>query len=287
MAASILIGGATGTNGRAVIDVLTEQGVSVRALVRSKAAATGLAGPYVELCEGDYGNRESLIAALSGVEVAYFISAVHKDYPIWFENFLETCKHSAVKRIVKFSGMGATEGVPSEILRTHARTDQVLKSSGMAYTILRPNSFYQNMFMFEQSIKAQGAIYLNMGDARQSLVDVRDIAQVGAIVLTRDGHENKIYDLSGPEAMTFQEVAAKLSQASGKTIQYVPISNEAVEQGMISTGMPEWDAHLLAEIFSYFASGQAADIHDTIQQVTGKAPRTFDQFANDFAAAFN
>ena len=172
MAAEILIGGATGTNGKEIVKVLSEKGVDLRALVRSGEKASSLKGPNVELVEGDYGDRKSLDNALQGIEVAYFIGAIHKDYPVWFTNFIKAAKQAGVRRVVKFSGMGASMDAASEIIRTHGQTDRELLDSGLDYTIIRPNSFYQNMFTLAQSIKDQGAFYLNMGEEKQSMVEI-------------------------------------------------------------------------------------------------------------------
>ena len=228
----------------------------------------------------------SLQKAMKDIEVAYFIGAVHPDYSTWFDNFLRVAENSGVKRIVKFSGMTASVDAGSEVIRTHGITDQCLMDSGMDYTIIRPNSFYQNMLLHAPSIKDQGAFYLNMGDARQSQVDVRDIATVSVHVLTEPGHEGHIYEVTGPEPLTYHDVAEKLSAALNKKVAYVAISDEEANQGMQSAGQPQWMAHTLTELFRFFAAGNAEKVTTTVKEITGREPISFDRFASDFHETF-
>jgi uncharacterized protein YbjT (DUF2867 family) len=281
----ILVVGATGTNGREVVARLVSAGEEVRALVQNPAKAASLRGPNVELVQGDLNAPASLEAALQGVDKAFIVAAVDRRAPIWFRNFFEAAKRVGPRHVVKFSGMGA--GIPtSELLRHHGESDQFLQETGLPYTILRPNSFHQNMLWSAGTIKEQGAFYLPMRDAKQSLVDVRDIASVAAAVLTGKGHEGKTYEITGPESLSYAEVAAKLSTVLGKPIMYVDVPPAAAKEGMLKAGTLEWNASAVIELYGYFASGVASRTTDTIQKLTGKPPISFEQFARDFAAEF-
>ena len=184
-------------------------------------------------------------------------------------------------------GWGQVSTRPSEILRQHGETDEALIDSGLPYTILRPNSFYQNMLWSAATIKDHGAFYLPMGNARQSLVDVRDIAAVAVQVLTGTGHEGKTYVITGPESLSYHEVADKLSAVLGRSIRYVDVPPEAAFESMLKAGMPQWNARAVTELYGIFAAGEAAGTTDTIERITGRAPISFDQFARDHAAAFS
>jgi uncharacterized protein YbjT (DUF2867 family) len=187
----ILVVGATGTNGREVVRRLVAAGQRVRAMVRTPAKAGDLRGEGVELVQGDLDNPGSLDAALAGVERAFFVAAVEQRHVGWFGNFLAAAQRAGSPHVVKFSGLGARIDSPAEITRQHGETDQALIDSGLPYTVLRPNSFYQNMLWSAATIKDHGAFYVPMKSARQSLVDVRDIAAVALQALTHAGHEGK------------------------------------------------------------------------------------------------
>jgi uncharacterized protein YbjT (DUF2867 family) len=282
----ILVVGATGTNGREVVGRLADAGQAVRALVRNPAKAGELNRPNVELVAGDLGNPSSLDAAMAGVDRAFFLAPVDQRYVAWFRNFLDAAKRAGKPHVVKFSGMGASTDSPSELMRQHAETDAALAASGLPYTILQPNSFYQNMLWSVATIKDQGAFYLPVGEARQSLVDVRDIAAVAVAVLRGSGHEGQTYEITGPESLSYHDVAAKLSAALGKPVNYVPVPPEAALESMLKSGMPEWNARAVTDLYGAFATGAYARTTDTAGRLSGKAPIPFEQFVRDFAAAF-
>jgi uncharacterized protein YbjT (DUF2867 family) len=281
----ILIIGATGTNGREVAVRLAAAGRKVRALVRSPKKATELATLGVEFVPGDLDDPASLDAALRGVERAFIVTAVDQRCVGWFRNFFDAAKRAGTRHIVKFSAMGA--GDPgAEILRQHGETDAMLVSSGVPYTILQPNSFYQNMLWSAGSIRERGEFYLPLRDARLSLVDVRDIASVAMAVLTEAGHEGKTYEITGPESLSFVDVAATLSKVLGKPVRYVDVPPEAAKQAMLAAGMPEWNAAAVTELYGAFATGRYGRTTDIVQRITGKPPISFEQFVRDNATAF-
>ena len=282
----ILVVGATGTNGREVVHRLADSGRAVRALVRNPSRAGDLQRPGVEIAGGELDDVASLEAALAGVDRAFLVAAVDPNYVEWVGNFAEAAKRSGSPHVVKFSAMGADAGSPVELLRQHGESDALLVGSGLPCTFLQPNSFYQNMFWSSGTIKDHGDFYLPVGDARQSQLDVRDIASVAVKALTGPGHEGKTYELTGPEALTFHEIANQLSKATGKPIRYVPVTRDAAEESMRKAGMPDWNVRALGELYGFFASGQAARLSDAIERVTGRPPIRFEQFARDFASSF-
>src|SRR5262249_47557301 len=155
-------------------------------------------GPNVELVAGDFDRPATLDAALRGVEKAFLLTPVAEQFVQWQTAFIQAAQRAKVKHLVKFSGMGADEGSPSELLRLHHQTDEVLRKSGVPFTILRPNSFHQNILSSASTIKVQGVFYWPLKNALQSTVDIRDINAVATKVFTTSGHEGKIYVISGP-----------------------------------------------------------------------------------------
>jgi uncharacterized protein YbjT (DUF2867 family) len=282
----ILITGATGNNGQELVRQLTAMGQRVRAFVRNPAEAARLKGPNIELAVGDFDQPEALDAALRGVEKAFLLTPVAQRAVHWQTAFIDTARRAKLKHVVKFSGMGADSRTAPELLRLHGETDDILRGSGVPFTILQPNSFYQNILSSVDTIKAQGAFYLPLKNAAQSTLDIRDISAVAAKVFTTSGHEGKTYVITGPEALTFHQVAEKLSAVLGRNIQYVDVPLSTAADGMRKSGMPEWDIRAVTELLGYFASGAAATVTDTIPRLLGRPAISFDQFVKDQRATF-
>jgi len=282
----ILITGATGRNGQELVRQLSALGQRVRALVLNPVKAAHLQGPNVELAAGDFNQPETLEVALQGVEKAFLLTPVAERFVPWQRRFIEAAQRARVKHLVKFSGLGADSRSDSELLRLHAETDGVLRNSGVPFTILQPNSFHQNMLSLADTIKTQDKFYWPLKNARQSSVDIRDINAVAATVFTSSGHEGKTYVLTGPEALTFHQVADQLSSVLGRKIAYIDVPIGAAVEGMRKSGMPEWDARVVGGLLEYFASGAAATVTDTIPSLLGRPAISFAQFAKDHRAAF-
>jgi uncharacterized protein YbjT (DUF2867 family) len=157
----------------------------------------------------------------------------------------------------------------------------------MTYTFLRPNLFMQGLLKFKSTITSQNAFYAAIGDAKVSVVDVRDIAEVAVVALTETGHEGKIYDLTGPQALTHAEMAEKLSAVLNRQITFVNIPSEAMRDQLLKIGMPAWQADGLIEDYAHYRRNEAAAIASGIEDATGKAPRQFKDFARDYATAFS
>lgn len=283
---TILVLGATGNTGSEVVRQLKKKGSSFVIMVRNAESAKPLGLEASQIRLGNFDDVQSLTSAMAGISSVYLAMAAHPDNLIWVKNVVEAMKASGAQHLVKLSGMGAAEDAGSEIIRTHALTDKIVKESGISYTLLQPNSFYQNLFGSLDTIKTTGKFYLPLGDARQSVVDIRDVAAVAVATLTETGHENKTYLLSGPEAISFTEQAELLSRLSGQKIQYVAIPKEAAEQAMKQAGMNDWLAEKLAEILDWFAQGHYDYITHDIETVLGRPARKFSTFAQEFVTYF-
>jgi uncharacterized protein YbjT (DUF2867 family) len=282
----ILVTGATGNNGQELVRQLTASGYEVRALVRNPLEAAQLRGPNLEPVVGDFDKPETLETALRGADRAFLLTPVAERFVQWQKDFVEAARRAAVRHLVKFSGMGASFDANSELLRLHHQTDVILRKSDIPFTILQPNSFYQNALSFVATIREQGKFYWPLKNTPQSIVDIRDISAVAAKVLTTSGHEGKTYVITGPEALTFQQVAEKLSFVLGRKIDYVDVPLDAAADGMRKSGMPEWNVRVVTELLGYFASGQAATVTNTIPSLLCRSAISFEQFANDHRAAF-
>jgi uncharacterized protein YbjT (DUF2867 family) len=282
----ILVTGATGTNGRELIRQLLGVGERVRALVRDVPKAAAVFGSGVQLVEGDLDVPATLPGALEGIDRVFLLAAVDPRMTEMCANLIVAAKDAGIRQVVRFSGMGADVNANSEILRMHANADNLLRDSGLNHTILQPNSFMQNLLWSARTIREQSAIFLPLRDARLSLVDVRDLASVAVRVLTEAGHEGKTYILTGPEALSVEEMAAAIGKVIGKPLQYVDVSPAVAEKSMLDGGLGPWRAAAVTEIYMEFSRGGYADVTDVVARVTGRAPRTFADFVQDHASSF-
>jgi len=283
----ILVTGATGLNGRELVQRLSARGVAVRALVRNLAKAEALAAlPHVQITEGDLARPETLVRPLQGVDRAMLISSSDPGMLDVQTNFIEAARNTGVTHVVKLSGIIPELDSPFRFARMHAEIERRLEVSGLGFTHLRAGEFMPSYFRQVPSIVAKGALFLPMEDARIASVDVGDIAEVAAIVLTTSGHEGKTYPLTGPEALTMAEVAAKLSAATGKTIRYVNVSPEDAKKARLAAGMPPFLVDALDELFAERRKGKESVVSSTVQTILGRPATSFDEFAARNAAVF-
>ncbi|MDQ3684356.1 MAG: SDR family oxidoreductase [Acidobacteriota bacterium] len=282
----ILITGATGTVGSELVKQLAASGTRARALVRNRAKATSLEQTGFEVAEGDLAKPETLEAALQGVERVFLLSSPGPQMVTAEGNLVEAAKRAGVKHVVKLSAIGAAADSSLMLGWWHGQIEKQIEESGLAFTHLRPNSFMQNFLGFAPTIKAHDAFYAPMKDAQSSVVDARDIAAVAKAALTEAGHENQIYTITGPEALSYTEIAEKLSSVLGRKISYVDVPPEAAKKGMMDAGMPEWFAEALNELYAAWTEGYGAIVTDVVRDVAKKESITFDGFARDYAPAF-
>ena len=282
----ILITGANGTNGSEIVKQLVTAGAQVRVLIRNPQKASLFEELGVEIVLGDFNEPETLDIALKNIEKALLLSTVHPQQSKQQSNFIEAAKRSGTRHIVKFSALGADLQAQATILRWHGQTEKQLEESGIPFTHLQPNIFMQNMFRVAQTIATQGIFYDRVGEAKFSLVDVRDIAAVAVKVLMEKGHEGNIYQITGAEALSFSQVAEKLSTTIGKKVTYVSLSPDEYKRRLLKVGRSEWFVDAVNEIYSYYSAGQGMIITNVVAEVAKKQPITFDQFANDFAQKF-
>ena len=283
----ILVTGATGLNGSELVRRLSARGVRVRGLVRDTAKAGALAAlPNVEIVTGDMALPETLSEALQGVERAMLISS---SAPVMLDvqsNFIEAARKAGVKHVVKLSGIMPERDSPFRFARMHGEIERRLEESGMAFTHLRAGEFFPVYFRQVRNIVAKGALMLPMEDARIASIDIGDIAEVAATILTSPGHEGKIYPLTGPEALSMAEVAEKLSAATGKPIRYVNVAPEEAKNANLAAGMPPYMADALFELFAERRRGKESQVSAVIPTIFGWQPTRFDEFAARNAAIF-
>ena len=281
MSNTILVTGATGNVGSQVVEQLIASGVTPRVAVRSINKAESLKKAGSEPVEMDLDRPETVQSALTGVDKVFLVSPFVPNMVELTAILIEAAKRANVQQIVKLSAL-AQPGIA--LSKWHEEMEKAITSSNIPFTFLRPNGFMQNFVnAMAESIKSDNAFYLNAGDGKVSFVDTRDIASVAVAALITSGHEGQSYTITGAQALSHAESAAILSQVLGRTINYVDVPEDVVRQGMQGAGMPEPTVNALLELYASYKAGQAATVSPIVEQVTGKQPISFEQFAKDYA----
>jgi uncharacterized protein YbjT (DUF2867 family) len=281
----ILVTGASGTVGKAVLAEVSRSGARHRAMYRSKADAVK-APTRTETVIADFADRASLAAALRGVESVYLVCSPVRELVELEGNAIDACVAAGVRRIVLNSALGAADYAKS-FPSWHRKVEDKLNTTKIARCILRPNSFSQNVLTYNApSIRQHGAFYGSTGNARISYVDVRDIATVAAKALEGGEHDGKIYELNGPAALTNAEVAEKISGHAGLPVRHVDISEDAQRNAMLDQGMPEWQVTALLELQRYYTGGQGGTVDTVLEKLLGRPPIKMDQFLAEVASEF-
>jgi uncharacterized protein YbjT (DUF2867 family) len=278
----ILITGATGNVGSELVKELSRRGETFRAAYTSKEKAEKAQSANVEPVVADFAKPETLASALAGVDRLFLLSA----NPPSESAVVRAAKKAGVKHVVKLSVIGAPdEGFA--IGKLHRAVEREIEESGLDFTFLRPNGFMQNLANQQAaSVKGQGAFYFPAADARISHVDVRDIARVAATALTGSGHAGNAYELTGPEALTYADMAAALTRVLGTPVSYVAISDADFRRALEGAGTPPPVVEALVDLFAFYRRGGAARVSADIEKVTGKKAVSFEQYARENVAAF-
>ena len=280
----ICVTGAGGTVGSELIKELESAKAPFRAAYFSKKKAEAARAKGIDAVIMEYNSPEMLRAAFQGCDKLFLLGPNALNQTQLELNAVEAAKAVGVRHIVKQSVLGAVEESYS-LAKVHRPVEKAIESSGFAWTFLRPNSFMQNVVTYMgETIKAEGAFYSASGKAKISHVDVRDIAAVAVKALTEPNHEGKAYTLSGPEALTYDELANELSKVLGRSISHINLSPSDLKNGMLAEGMPEEMADQMIDLERYYREDRASRITNDIKQVTGRDPRRFAQYARACAS---
>ena len=284
----ILITGATGNVAGVLIPNLTSLGEDVRALVRDESKAQGLKDAGIEIVVGDLEQPDTLDAAFRGVDRVFLITPPNPNQVIQAKNGIKAAQRSGSTTIVRLSA-GAVKDMPGalpRVSRQHSTIDGELRASGVSYTVLKPHFFMQNTMMAAQTVASEGVVYMPFKDGKVGMIDVRDIGDFAAKVLTEDGHQGQTYALTGPASISFHDVAATLSRALGKVVRYTDVPLQVAREGMLGMGLSEWFADALNEYSTAFSEGYGDFTTNDVQHVTGHPARSYETFARDFAQVF-
>ena len=277
---TVLVTGATGTVGSALVPALQARGADVRAMIRDP----GRAVPGVENVVADLTDAGAITAALAGVDVAFLNSPSAEDAARLQKRFADLAHDAGVDRLVLLSQYAADRDSPVRFLRWHAEVEEHLEHLGISHTILRPNLYMQALVGFAATI-AEGWFAAPIGNAAVSLIDTRDIADAAAAALTDPETAGRTYTLTGPRAVTHTQIAEALSKATGRTITFQDVPAEQFTQAL-SGVLPPWQLDGLVEDYAHYARGEAAEVHTSVQDLTGHPARDITEFAADTVGLF-
>jgi len=282
----ILVTGASGTVGGAVLEEVRRAGKPFKAMYRSQEDAAKVPAGMATVA-ADFAEKESLRRALRDVQSVFLVCAPIPDLVQLESNVIDACLESGVKHVVLNSALGAGD-YPKSFPSWHRKVEDKLKASGLGYTIFRPNSFMQNILAYNApSIRAQSAFYAAMGKARIGHLDVRDLAAVMAKALASPGeYAEKIIELNGPEAVTNAELAERISRVAGRPVQFVDIPEAAQRKAMLDLGMPVWQVDALLDLQRYYTGGQGGEVTDVLPRLLGRPPKSLNEFLDEFKDSF-
>jgi uncharacterized protein YbjT (DUF2867 family) len=282
----ILVTGASGNAGGAVVKELLKSGADFRGMYRSQEDAER-APPGVASVIADFSFPESLKNALAGIDVVYLVCSPIPELVELESNVVDACQQSGVKHLVLNSALGAAD-FPKSFPAWHRRVEDKLKASRLGFTILRPNSFMQNIVAYiAPSIREQGAFFAAMGEARTSYLDLRDIAAVVARVASSPAeHLGKTYELNGPEAVTYTELAERIARICSRPVKFVDIPEAAQRDAMLGMGMPAWRVDALLDLQRYYTNGRGGEVNGVLAQLLGRPPINLDTFLKESKDSF-
>lgn len=282
----ILVTGATGNAGSEVVRALLARGEHVRAFVRDPDRARGLLGEQPELALGDFADPASVRAALEGVEQLVLSGPDDPRRVDWETGAIDAAVASGVRRIVRLSSPVVEPGAREAFWDWHNRIDRHLTRSGVAAVVLHSSFYMSNLLAAAEQIADQGLLVAPAGDARIAMIDPRDVGAAAAAVLTTARHDGQRYVLTGPEAITYDEVAVELSAAAGRRVTFVDVPDADAEEGMIRAGLPPLVAEQVVKVFASLREGVARRVTTTVESLTGAPPRSLAAFAHHHAALF-
>lgn len=287
----ILVSGAAGQSGTLILRALAARQQPVRALVRDTAKAKDLAAlTGISLYYGDMLAKDSLKAALDGVERALLLSSANDRMVETQCIFIDACKEAGVTHVIKFSGEEAQQGYDPQrfrFTREHEQIEDYLERSGLQWTHLRPSQFMQVYLREAAAIGRSHELRLPLESIRMAPVDLRDVAGVAAALLAEGGHTGSSLRLTGPEALSMSDIAGILSRVTGNAIRYVPISWGERKTSLSAAGLPDYFLDALEAQTAERVRNPEAIVDTSTHQLFGIKPTAFSQFAQQHAATFS
>jgi uncharacterized protein YbjT (DUF2867 family) len=278
-----LITGATGDVGSKVVEHLLQHGDRPRVFVRDAEKARSLFGERVDIFVGDLEDAAALKAALEGVDEIFLVNT-GPEIPARDEAAAKAAKAAGVGHLVKLSSMDVEQGLA--IGAWHERGEAAIRASGILFTFVQPTGFMSNLLAWAKSIKAEGIVRSSTGDGKRAFIHSDDIAAVATKALTTREYDGKSLPITGPEALSFAEVTARIGSAIQKQLTFQPISDEEARQrySAISGSSAETEAHV--SLWRAIREGRLATVTGNVQRILGRKPIAVERWVDENAAAF-
>ena len=284
----ILVTGATGTTGSAALAELISQGVEVLAMTSSPEKKAMLEARGIPSVLANYNDPSSLQNALKHASRLFLVSPASLDLVQNEKNVIDVARLSNIQQIVKISAFGASEQAPFQLGKMHAAIEQHLALSGIPYTVLRPQGYMQNIINSAATIKNQNTIFASLENSAFPMIDARDIGVAAARILSEptDAHHKKVYNITGPRAIGYKDVANALSNKLGRPIKYVSISDEEARTSMLASGVPEWMVNDLISLNQMWRSGNFNEPTSQLDEIMGRPSRSLPTFIREHLKYF-
>ena len=281
----ILITAATGQVGSAALNALAGAGAAVRALVRDQV---GFAAPEgVQVVKGDFDDDASIAKALEGVAVMLLAGRDSPNSVAQHRRVLAQVRQAGVRHVVKLSAIGASPESPIALMREHHEVDEEVRKGAAGWTLLKPHLYMQNLLRAADAVRREGRLAAPMGRNRFPLVDTRDVGAAAAMVL-RDpaAHAGKVYALTGPVAVSYEEAAKALTSIAGRVVTYEAVAPAEFEQRLRAVGMPDWRAYDLAHIASAYGDRENR-VSPDLATLLGRQPGSLLEFLENHRSAYS
>jgi uncharacterized protein YbjT (DUF2867 family) len=278
-----LITGATGDVGSKVANELIRRGERPRVFVRDAAKAHSQFGAQAEIAVGDLGDSASLAAALQGVETFFLVNSGPR-IPVLDELAAKTAKSANIKHLVKLSSLDVEQSLA--IGAWHEKGEAAIRVSGIPFTFVRPTGFMSNLLAWRHSIKSEGIVRSSTGNGRRPFIHSQDIAEVSVRALTTGDYIGQALAITGPEALTFGEITARIGAAMGKPLTFQAISDEEAGQRFSATGASPEEVAAHVELWRAIRENRLGTVTNSVQRILGRPPINLNQWLTENASAF-
>ena len=282
----ILLTGATGKTGSATAKALNEKGITFRALIRNEEKRGDIESLGGEVVIGSIENKEAVDQSMIDVETALILLPNSENQLSLEKQLVDSAKQAGTKRVVKMSSIEATPDATSPIPKLHLESEEYIKQSGLSWTMIKPNFYMQNLLASAGTIKDQGKIFLPMGEGKTGMIDTTDVGKVLAKVLSEDGHESMNHEITGPEILSFNEVAEIFSKGLDKQVDYVDVPLAAYKETLGQFLTNQWHLDAVIDLFKGIADGGIEEKTDTYSELMGESPKSLSEFISENSFIF-
>jgi uncharacterized protein YbjT (DUF2867 family) len=286
----VLITGGTGKISSFLLHKLaTGNGISIRVFSRNEGLASQLPKANVEFLTGCFENSAQVLAAVKDIDTIVLITPANPNAASQAAAVVNAAKEARVRKIIRVSVFKAAVDGPTYIAKLHGQTDNLIQASGMEYTILRPGFFMQNLlFLGCPSIRAENKIYFGTGEGKFGMIDLRDIADCIEQIIVSNSYDKEVLTLTGPESISFYDIADRLSKILQRPIDYIPITPAEVEKSIQAKGLGSWYAAVMRQLCAQYAKNWGLVTTNNVELITSRPARSFDTFAQEiFVPALN